>query len=105
MKWLLALVIVTTSTPGLERGAGMLCLGAQLAVVHAEAAKLQERSTPKGEWCQRKQTRMPKGAHACGCHKADCTNEDPSLLPAHTDAKCLNFCTVSQCACPDQDCK
>lgn len=82
-----------------------LCVGAQLAIVHATAAKLQERSTPDGEWCQRPETRMPKGAHACECHKASCTDKDPEHLPAHTDAQCLNFCSVEKCSCPEMDCK
>lgn len=76
-----------------------LCLGAQLAIVHA-----QERSTPPGEWCQRPEVPMPKGGHACACHKADCADPDPNKSPAHTDQACLNFCTVSQCECPEMDC-
>lgn len=105
MKYLLAFLLVTVSTPGLEKGIGMMCPGAALAVVHATAAKIQERATPPGEWCQRAEPRMPKGAHACNCHKADCTDPDPNTLPAHTDAKCLNYCTVAQCDCPKTDCK
>lgn len=102
MKALLAALLVAGSlAPALPQ----MCVGAQLAAVHAMAAKLQERKTPPGEWCQRAQTRMPKGAHACGCHKTNCQDDDPNTLPAHTDSACLNFCTVEQCACPVQDCK
>lgn len=65
MKWLLAVLLVTVSTPGLEKGAAMMCPGAALAVVHATAFKLsQERKTPDGEWCQRPESQMPRGAHA-----------------------------------------
>lgn len=101
MKWLIAVAFVV----GTLGPTPQFCLGAQQAQGHATILASQERSTPKGEWCQRAQTRMPKGAHACGCHKADCTDEDPNHLPAHTDAKCLNFCTVASCKCPVHDCQ
>ena len=80
-----------------------LCLGAQHAIVMASAK--QERKTPDGEWCQRPEANMPKEAHACDCHKQDCTDGDPEHVPAHTDPMCLNFCTVSQCSCPGMDCQ
>jgi hypothetical protein len=106
MKWLLVVLLVTVSTPGLEKGLGMMCPGAALAVVHATAFKLsQERSTPPGEWCQRPEQRMPRGAHACDCHKHDCTDPDPDHVSAHTDPMCLNYCTTANCACAHMDCK
>lgn len=104
-RWIFAVLLVTVSTPGLEKGMGMMCPGAALAVVHATAMKLQERSTPDGEWCQRAAPRMPKEAHACECHKHDCTDPDPDHVSAHVDAKCLNYCTVAKCECAAMDCK
>lgn len=64
-----------------------------------------ERSTPKGEWCQRPPLRSNK-AHACGCHAHNCQADprDPNNHSAHTDPQCLNYCTVTQCQCPSQDC-
>ena len=94
--WLTVLVV------GLSVGPSWvpeMCLGAQLAVVHA-----QERKLPENEWCQRPEVPMPKGAHACSCHKADCADGDPNHLPAHTDPQCQSFCTVASCSCVFQDC-
>lgn len=77
---------------------GSLCLMATAQVA------VQERHTPEGHWCQRTMPRMSKNAHACGCHKASCTDDDPSKLPGHTDAMCLNYCHTDNCRCPRQDC-
>lgn len=94
---LFALVLVLGSLGPTQH----LCIGA-----HAAAAKMmQERSTPHGEWCQRTEANMPKEAHACLCHKTDCSSSDPNTLPAHTDSACLNFCTTANCECPLADCK
>lgn len=74
------------------------CAGALLAME-------QEKKTPPGEWCQRPPVQSEK-AHACDCHKHDC-DVDPNDInnrSAHTDPKCLNFCTVSQCMCEKMDC-
>lgn len=82
------------------------CAGAQMATVMA--AQLQEptnpeRHTPAGEWCQRPPVQSNK-AHACACHQTDCNDADPNHVPAHTDPKCLNYCTQSQCKCSVNDC-
>jgi len=79
------------------------CMGA----VHAAAvlaAQAPERKTPAGEWCQRQEPQMSRRAHACECHTHDCSDPDPAHVSAHTDAQCLNYCTVSQCRCGVQDC-
>ena len=79
-----------------------MCAGAQVAVI--KGAVTQERHTPDGEWCQRPTNPMPRKAHACKCHKHDCGDPDPHHLSAHTDPHCLNFCTVANCRCSEQDC-
>lgn len=79
------------------------CTGA----LHAQAVAAQaapERKTPPGEWCQRPLPQMSKKAHACACHQHDCTDPDPNHVSAHTDAKCLNYCTQAQCKCERMDC-
>lgn len=81
----------------------MPCMGA----LHAQALAAQaapERKTPPGEWCQRPLPEMSKKAHACACHQHDCTDPDPNHVSAHTDSKCLNYCTQSQCRCERTDC-
>ncbi len=89
-----AIAILAPSSPG------MLCMGAQHAIVLAAA---QEHKTPDGEWCQRAPAQSPK-AHACACHATTCSDPDPDHLPAHVDVNCLNYCTVAQCLCPKADC-
>lgn len=78
----------------------MPCMGA----LHAQAITAQEHKTPDGEWCQRPLPQMSKKAHACACHQHDCTDPDPNHVSAHTDAKCLNYCTQAQCRCERTDC-
>jgi hypothetical protein len=78
----------------------MPCMGA----LHAQAVAAQERKTPDGEWCQRPLPEMSKKAHACACHQHDCSDPDPNHVSAHTDAKCLNYCTVANCRCERTDC-
>ncbi len=92
---LLALFVVGSLGPTPQ-----FCMGAQMAVVMAAA---QEQHTPAGEWCQRPPVQSKKG-HACACHQTDCNDPDPNHVPAHTDAHCLNYCTVSQCRCQKDDC-
>lgn len=82
---------------GFPVGAGPLCLMAQTVAA-------QERQLPNGEWCQRSVAKMTKQAHACECHKADCTDPDPDHLPAHVDAMCLSYCHVNDCRCTKMDC-
>jgi hypothetical protein len=80
------------------------CIGA----IHSAtllAAQGPERKTPDGEWCQRPEKQMSQKAHACSCHKHDCSDPNPSHVSAHIDTQCLNYCTVSQCRCPVQDCQ
>lgn len=101
MKALAVVCLLVIGSVG--RPPPMLCIGALHAIVMASGK--QERATPKGEWCQRPEAGMPKEAHACGCHKQDCTDGDPNHVSAHTDAMCLNYCTVAQCACGTMDCK
>lgn len=101
--WLIVLM-TAVAWQGVQRGASEMCLGAVHAVLHAQDMGSPERSTPPGEWCQRPQPQMSKKAHACSCHQTDCQDDDPSHVPAHTDANCLNFCTTSQCRCPMHDC-
>jgi hypothetical protein len=81
-----------------------LCIGAQYAIVMQTAAKLQERQLPAGEWCQRPAARLPRQAHPCNCHKADCKDPDPDHLPAHVDSACLSYCHIGDCRCVTQDC-
>lgn len=101
----LALTIVVLAAHGLERPPPpMLCMGAQLAIVLNTAAKLQERHTPPGEWCQRPAPTMSKKAHPCDCHKHDCEDPDPDHLSAHTDPKCDNYCNTKDCRCAVHDC-
>lgn len=98
-------VVVLLFAHGLERPPPMLCMGAQLAIVHQTAFKLQgERHTPPGEWCQRPAPTMSKKAHPCDCHKHDCDDPDPNHLSAHTDPKCENFCNTKDCRCAVHDC-
>ena len=97
----LALVVVLSVGPSVPME---MCLGAQLAVVHATAVKLQERKLPDGEWCQRPASRMSTKAHACSCHKHDCADDDPDHVSAHTDRACLSYCTVKDCRCAVMDC-
>jgi hypothetical protein len=81
----------------------MPCMGA----LHAQAIAAQaapERTTPLGEWCQRPVPQMSKKAHACTCHQHNCTDPDPSHVSAHTDPKCLNYCTQANCRCERMDC-
>lgn len=107
MKMIALLAMLLGSIVGPTPLIGEHCVGANHAAMMAVAAKAQERSTPPGEWCQRPTTRMPAKAHACECHKHDCTADpsDPNNLSAHTDAKCLNYCTTENCACQVMDCK
>lgn len=100
MKWLIAAAFVV----GTLGPTPQFCLGAQQAQGHAMMIASQERSTPKGDWCQRPAPQMSKKAHPCSCHKADCADDDPNHLPAHTDAACLNFCNVKDCRCAVHDC-
>lgn len=81
-------------------GSALPCVGA----LHAKAMSAQEHKTPEGEWCQRPADRMSKKAHACACHQHNCLDPDPNHVSAHVDAKCLNYCTVSQCRCGVMDC-
>lgn len=92
-----ALAVMSPEPPALG---SMPCMGA----IHAKAMAAQERKTPEGEWCQRPDPQMGRKAHACACHQHDCSDPDPSHVSAHTDAQCLNFCTVSQCKCGVHDC-
>ena len=53
MKWLLALLIVTVSTPGLEKGlGGVMCIGAAHAIVMA-SAKQEAPAVPEDWVCAR----------------------------------------------------
>lgn len=118
MKTLAMLVLFAGLMIGPTPLVGEHCVGANHAALEAIAAQYlphgipfevaaQERSTPPGEWCQRPQRNMPAKAHACECHKHDCTKDpdDQNNLSAHTDAKCLNFCTTANCQCSVMDCK
>jgi hypothetical protein len=68
--------------------------------------RAQEKQTPDGEWCQRPTQKMSPKAHACACHTHNCKADPTDLnnLSAHTDNKCLNFCTVTKCECLEGDC-
>lgn len=102
---LLALLVTVSLSVG-PTEVPELCMGAQLAILHATALKLsQERSTPEGEWCQRAEPQMPAKAHACDCHKHDCEDHDPSHVSAHLDPQCLNYCNTKSCACKHTDCE
>lgn len=107
MRTIWLLLLLSASIVGPPPVIGMACEGANHAMLMAVAGKGQERSTPPGEWCQRPTTRMSSKAHACDCHKHDCTKDDsdPDNLSAHTDANCLNYCTTANCRCAVMDCK
>jgi hypothetical protein len=105
MKPLLLAILISvglTQTP-MPIGFGPLCLGAHMAI--AAQSNGQERQTPDGEWCQRPPLRSNK-AHECHCHQHDCTKpqDDANSYSAHTDQRCLNYCTIHKCMCEKQDC-
>lgn len=107
MKSLLLIVgvlLVIVQAPDLRHP----CMGAIAAMVaqEQEPAPPGERRLPKGEWCQRPVEGMRKEAHACSCHAHDCTKnpDDQNNRSAHTDANCLVFCDVKNCACEKMDC-
>lgn len=88
--------------------APQFCIGAQLATVHATAAKLQHEEPPEDWLCSRAgwiKHGQRTSEHPCACHAI--ATEGSSCEQRIEDYQCQTYCKSNgtHCTCPAVDCR